>query len=60
MSYQSEKELEESLIKQLINIGYTRVKINNEDDLKNNLREELNKFNKENLKGLKMSRINAN
>lgn len=51
MSYQSEKELEDSLIKQLTSIGYTRVKINNEDDLKNNLREELNKFNKEKLKG---------
>lgn len=55
MSYQSEKELEDSLIKQLIDIGYTRVKINNEDDLKNNLREELNKFNKEKLKGIPLT-----
>ena len=39
MSYQSEKELEEELIQQLIKQGYSRIRINNEDDLKKNLRE---------------------
>ena len=55
MSYQSEKELEEELIQQLIKQGYSRIRINNEDDLKKNLREELNKFNKEKLRDVPLT-----
>ena len=55
MSYQSEKKLEEELIQQLIKQGYSRIRINNEDDLKKNLREELNKFNKEKLRDVPLT-----
>lgn len=34
MTYQSEYELEEQLIRQLELQGYSKIKINNEDDLK--------------------------
>ncbi|MGL5440594.1 MAG: type I restriction endonuclease subunit R, partial [Filifactoraceae bacterium] len=46
MSYQSEAQLEENLIKQLINQGFTRVTIPDEDGLKNNFRRELFEHNK--------------
>ena len=34
MSYQSEAQLEDNLIKQLVNQGFNKVKIANEEDLK--------------------------
>lgn len=49
MTYQSEHELEEQLIKQLINQGYSKVSIKDEDDLKANFREKLFEYNKEKL-----------
>ena len=36
MSYQSEAQLEDNLIKQLVNQGFNKVKIANEEELKNN------------------------
>ncbi len=38
MSYQSEAQLEENLIKQLVNQGFNRVIIADEEQLKNNFR----------------------
>ena len=35
MSYQSEAQLEDNLIKQLVNQGFNKVKIANEEELKN-------------------------
>lgn len=55
MGHESERELEENLIKKLISEGYDRVKINDEDDLNKNLREQLNKFNRKKLKDIPLS-----
>ena len=41
MTYQSEHELEELLIKQLVTQGYDRVSIKEEDSLKANFRNQL-------------------
>lgn len=49
MGYQSEAELEKLLIEQLIKQGYSKVKMDNEDDLRANLREMLSIFNEEKL-----------
>lgn len=49
MSYQSEAQLEENLIKQLVNQGFNRVTISNEDELKDNFRRELFEHNKSKL-----------
>ena len=49
MTYQSEHELEELLIKQLVTQGYGRVNIKDEDSLKANFRNQLFEFNKEKL-----------
>ncbi|MGL5694105.1 MAG: type I restriction endonuclease subunit R [Peptostreptococcaceae bacterium] len=46
MSYQSESQLEENLIKQLVNQGFNRVTIPDEDGLKNNFKRELFEYNK--------------
>ena len=46
MSYQSEAQLEENLIKQLVNQGFNRVIISDEEQLKNNFRNELFQHNK--------------
>lgn len=46
MSYQSEAQLEENLIKQLVNQGFSRVNITDEEGLKNNFRNELFEHNK--------------
>ena len=46
MSYQSEAQLEQNLIKQLINQGFDKVVISDEDELKENFRNELYKHNK--------------
>ncbi|NNU87312.1 type I restriction endonuclease subunit R [Geobacillus sp. MR] len=45
MGYQSEAQLEEQLINQLVKQGYERVIINDEDDLIRNFRQQLNKYN---------------
>lgn len=49
MTYQSEAQLEESLIKQLVNQGFNRVNIYDEEELKNNFRNELFQHNKSKL-----------
>ena len=49
MSYQSEAQLEQNLIKQLVNQGFSRVTISNEDELKDNFRRELFEHNKSKL-----------
>lgn len=49
MGYQSEAELEKLLIEQLVRQGYSKVKIDNENDLRVNLREMLSIFNEEKL-----------
>lgn len=49
MPYQSEAQLEENLIKQLVNQGFNRVTITDEEQLKNNFRKELFEHNKEKL-----------
>lgn len=49
MTYQSEAQLEENLIKQLVNQGFDRVKISDEEELKSNFRNELFQHNKSKL-----------
>lgn len=49
MTYQSEHELEELLIKQLEAQGYSKISIKDEDDLKNNFRKMLFEYNKDKL-----------
>lgn len=44
--YQSEAQLEESLISRLTNLGYARVKISNGDELRANLKRQLEIHNK--------------
>ena len=51
MTYQSEHELEELLIRQLVAQGYDRVGIRDEEDLKANFRDKLFEFNKDKLNG---------
>lgn len=46
MSYQSEAELESNLVKQLESQGFNKVKISDEEELKNNFRNELYEHNK--------------
>ncbi|WP_195955819.1 type I restriction endonuclease subunit R [Clostridium saudiense] len=55
MTYQSEYELEEQLILQLVNQGYEKIKIDDEDTLKKNFRIQLNKFNEKKLKGIPLT-----
>ena len=49
MKYQSEAQLENKLIDLLIDGGYKRIYIKDEDDLIENFREQLNIFNKKTL-----------
>lgn len=49
MTYQSEAQLEENLIKQLVNQGFDRVNISDEEELKSNFRNELFQHNKSKL-----------
>ena len=49
MTYQSEAQLEENLIKQLVNQGFDRVNISDEEELKSNFRNELFQNNKSNI-----------
>ncbi|MSS43028.1 type I restriction endonuclease subunit R [Anaerosalibacter bizertensis] len=51
MSYQSEAVLEQNLLKLLSRNGYELVNINSEEDLKNNFRKQISKFNEDKLKG---------
>lgn len=46
MAYQSEAELESNLVKQLESQGFNKVKISDEEELKNNFRNELYEHNK--------------
>ena len=55
MSYQSEAELEKQLCYQFENQGYDVVEINNEDDLKENFRKQLNLHNESNLDGVPLT-----
>ncbi|HHD2754052.1 TPA: type I restriction endonuclease subunit R [Clostridium perfringens] len=52
MTYQSEHELEELLINQLVEQGYTRVTIPDEAALESNFRNVLFEFNKDKLEGV--------
>ena len=52
MTYQTEQELEELLIKQLISQGYNQVSIKDEEDLKSNFRKVLFEYNRERLKDI--------
>jgi type I restriction enzyme R subunit len=49
MTYQSEAQLESKLIDLLVDGGYKRIYIRNEENLINNFREQLNIFNMRNL-----------
>lgn len=51
MSYQREAELESNLVKQLESQGFNKVRINDEEELKNNFRNELYLHNKAKLNG---------
>ena len=55
MTYQSEHELEALLIAQLQKHGYSMVTIPDEDALKVNFREQLNKFNESKLQGVELT-----
>lgn len=46
MGYQSEAELESNLVKQLESQGFNKVKISDEEELKNNFKNELYEHNK--------------
>lgn len=54
-SYQSEAQLEEQMIQKLISQGYERVTINEYEDLENNFRTQLNKFNADVLESKEIS-----
>ena len=45
MGYQSEAELESNLVKQLVNQGFNKVKISDEEELKNNTSIDNGKIN---------------
>ena len=55
MTYESEAMLENRLIRDMINQGYSLVKIENETDLNNNFRKVINEFNKDELAGKELS-----
>lgn len=55
MGYQSEAQLEENLIKKLESMNYPYVKIENYDALVDNFRVQINKFNKDVLKGVDLT-----
>lgn len=57
MSTQSEAILENKLMKQLVDIGYESIKIDNEDQLKENLKSQIEKFNKINLADSEFDKI---
>ena len=51
MSYQSEAQLESNLIKQLVEQGFNKVNIVDEEGLKNNFRHQIEEHNKRKLNG---------
>ena len=55
MGYQSEYDLEENVIKQLQDLGYERVLLRNETQLKENFRRILNERNADKLEGTPIS-----
>ncbi|MDW4108218.1 type I restriction endonuclease subunit R, partial [Staphylococcus saprophyticus] len=55
MGYQSEYDLEENVVKQLQNLGYERVSLRNETQLKENFRRILNERNADKLEGTPIS-----
>lgn len=55
MAYESEKELELLLVKGLEDVGFQKIKIQNEQDLSKNFRDQMNTLNREALKGKKLS-----
>ena len=54
-AYESEARLEYNLIEQLIKQGYEKVSINNEQDLLDNFRKQVNKFNLKRLDNKELS-----
>ncbi|MCT8977344.1 type I restriction endonuclease subunit R [Clostridium sp. CX1] len=52
MAYQSEAELEKQLVDQLVNQGYDKVSIVNEEELTKNFRIQLYKHNEKSLNGI--------
>ncbi len=57
MTTQSEQKLENTLMKQLEGLGFSRVAIRNEDDLEANLKVQLEKFNKTTFSETEFERI---
>lgn len=57
MATQTEAALEESLINKLVEVGYERVKIKGENELKTNFKAQLEKFNKIELTDLEFNQI---
>lgn len=55
MGYQSEYGLEENVVKQLQDLGYERVSLRNEEQLKENFRRILNERNADKLEGTPIS-----
>ena len=55
MSYQSEAKLEEKLLSQLVDMGYQKIDIKDEDALHSNFRKIFNRRNIERLGGLELS-----
>ncbi|RQM84184.1 restriction endonuclease subunit R [Staphylococcus xylosus] len=55
MGYQSEYGLEENVVKQLQDLGYERVSLRNEEQLKENFRRILNERNTDKLEGTPIS-----
>lgn len=55
MGYQSEYDLEENVVKQLQDLGYERVSLRNEAQLKENFRRILNERNADKLEGTPIS-----
>lgn len=55
MAYQSEAKLEDLLMKQLVDQGYTEVAITDYDQLKDNFKEQFQEFNKAKLGGTPLS-----
>ena len=55
MSYQSEAKLEEKLLSQLVDMGYQKVDIKDEDALHSNFRKIVNRRNIERLRGIELS-----
>ena len=55
MSYQSEAELENNLLKKLEAQGYERVNVHTEDELKENFKQQISNFNKKVLSNIELT-----